>query len=161
MDTTRPAPGVGPEIVNRPLTLTAVSRGTVRMEELREFFDRAFTEVAAVLDDQGIRPTSAAFGRYYGQPSDTITLEVGFGTGNAVVPKGEVFAGELPEGPAARAVYTGPYDGLGEAWARLGEWIREQGLTPGDTLWEEYVTEPTPDTDPATLRTDLYWTLAD
>jgi hypothetical protein len=30
-----------------------------------------------------------------------------------------------------------------------------QGLRPGSVMWELYVTEPTPDIDPADLRTEL------
>ena len=34
--------------------------------------------------------------------------------------------------------------------------VSAQGLRPGDRMGEVYVTEPSPTTDPATLRTDLY-----
>jgi effector-binding domain-containing protein len=57
----------------------------------------------------------------------------------------------------ARLVHAGGYDQLGEAWGRLGAWIAGQGLTPGADLWEVYVTGPSPDTDPADLRTELFW----
>ena len=48
-------------------------------------------------------------------------------------------------------------------WCRRGErlaaWMGEQGLTPGPVLWEVYVTEPSPDMDPADLRSELNWLL--
>jgi effector-binding domain-containing protein len=61
----------------------------------------------------------------------------------------------------ARLVHQGGYDQLGAAWDRLRSWIDGQGLTPGRELWEVYVTEPSPDIDPATLRTELNWTIED
>jgi effector-binding domain-containing protein len=39
----------------------------------------------------------------------------------------------------------------------LGTWIGEQDLIPSRVFWEVYLTEPTPDTDPADLRTELDW----
>jgi effector-binding domain-containing protein len=35
------------------------------------------------------------------------------------------------------------------------------GTPPGTPFWEVYVTEPSPDMNPATLRTDLFTVLAD
>jgi effector-binding domain-containing protein len=40
---------------------------------------------------------------------------------------------------------------------RLAEWLGAQGLSPSDERWEVYVTQPSPEMDPADLRTELYW----
>ncbi|WP_134773086.1 GyrI-like domain-containing protein [Ornithinimicrobium flavum] len=149
-----------PEIISCQARPSAVVRGTVPMDQVRTFYDRSFTLVAEVLARQGVQPAEA-FGHYLSPPSDTLTLEVGFTVPAPVAGEGEVLAAELPAGRAAFATHLGPYDDLGAAWGRLGEWIGAQGHTPGPDLWEVYVTEPTPTTDPATLRTDLYWLLAD
>ena len=58
-------------------------------------------------------------------------------------------------------VHLGSYDKLVASWERLGAWMGEQGLTPGPLLWEVYVTEPSPDMDPADLRSELNWLLGD
>lgn len=63
--------------------------------------------------------------------------------------------------PTAVTSYIGPYEGLGEEWGRMMGEIAARGLAPGMPCWESYVTDPTPDTDPATLRTDLYCLVAD
>ena len=61
----------------------------------------------------------------------------------------------------AKLVHHGGLDGLPEgAWERLAGWIDEKGLAPGADIWEVYVTEPSPDMDPADLRTELIWWLA-
>ena len=33
------------------------------------------------------------------------------------------------------------------------------GRAPAFPFWEVYVTEPTPDVDPGSMRTDLFWPL--
>ena len=149
-----------PELTVAVETTTAVIHGVVPMAEIADFFDRSFSELARVLAEQGIAPIGAAFARYAGPPGATADLEVGFPTDRAVSPSGAVHASALPAGRVARVVHAGGFDQLGTAWGRLGAWIAEQGLTPGADLWEVYLTEPSPDGDPADLRTELSWTVA-
>jgi effector-binding domain-containing protein len=146
-----------PELVTVEPTTTAVVRGTISSEEVTDFFDRSFSVLREAIAAQGVSPTGPAFGFYRGMPDETMDLEVGFPTDRPIEPDGSAEAGELPGGQVARLVHTGSYDGLGGAWQRLGAWIAEQGLTPGETYWEVYLTEPSPDMDPADLRTELNW----
>lgn len=148
-----------PTLVDRTETTTAVIHGVVPMSEIAGFFDRSFSELPKVLAEQGITPTGPAFARYAGPPGETVDLEVGFPTSDPVSPSGDVHASSLPAGRAAQVVHAGGFDRLGETWGRLGAWIAEQGLEPGPDLWEVYVTEPSPDMDPADLRTELSWTV--
>lgn len=144
-----------PEIVTLEPTPTAAVRGTVTMDELREFYDSSFGKVAAAAARQGATPT-AAFGLYAAPPGERFDLEVGFVVGGGFEADGEVVPSSLPGGRAARLVHMGSYDELGRSWQRLTGWVAEQGLQQAGPMWEVYVTEPTPETDPATLRTDLF-----
>jgi len=146
-----------PELVTAEPTRTAVVRGTVTAEEITDFFDRSFSVLSEALAAQGVSPTGPAFGLFRGIPDETMDLEVGFPTDRAIEPDGSAEAGELPGGRVARLVHAGSFDGLGEAWQGLGAWIAEQGLTPAEAYWEVYLTEPSPDMDPADLRTELNW----
>lgn len=148
-----------PELVDVPPATTAVICGTVAMGELADFFDRSFSRLAPAIAGQGVSIAGPAFALYHGQPGATADLEVGFATDRAVRTDGDVRAGSLPGGPVARLVHRGAYDRLGESWGRLRAWIEAHGLTPGHDLWEVYVTEPSPEMDPADLRTELNWPL--
>ena len=153
------SPVLHPEVlVVEPVT-TAVVRGTVPITELPAFFDRSFTALAEVVQAQGLAIVGPAFARYYGPPTDQVELEVGFPTAGAVQPEGEVRPGSLPGGRAARVEHHGSYDELGATWGQLSEWIAAEGLTPSAVLWEVYVTEPSPEMDPAELVTELIWLL--
>ena len=147
-------------------------RERVSMTELPGFYDRAFSAVGQALEVGGVQPAGPAFGYYLSPPTDTFELEAGFpleaplnapaAKGDAVVAEdGGVVASELPPGPVARATHAGGYDTLGASWQALTEWVQEQGRTAGPRMWEVYVTQPTPEADPATLRTDLFLTLVD
>ena len=63
----------------------------------------------------------------------------------------------IPSGRYARATHKGPYEGLGDAWARLmGEWVPSSGHRFGDGIsYEVYRNNPT-NTAPQELLTDLY-----
>jgi effector-binding domain-containing protein len=155
------AAGMEPALVDVAAATTAVIGAVVPRQELVNFFDRPFSSVAGVLSDQDIAIESPAFARYHRPPAEDVDLEVGFVTARAVRPVGEVRAGSLPGGRVARLVHQGGYDQLGASWGRLGSWIDAQGLTPGRDLWEVYVTQPSPEMDPATLRTELNWSIED
>lgn len=89
--------------------------------------------------------------------TDEPELEVGFVTEEPVETDGEVRSSTLPAGQVARTMHRGSFDGLGESWGRLRTWTNDQGMTPGPVMWESYLTEPSPDMDPADLRTELTW----
>jgi effector-binding domain-containing protein len=143
-------------VMLEPMT-TAVIRRVVPMDGLPEFFDGSFGALAAVVRAQDAGVAGPAFALYHRMPTDTVDLEVGFPTLRAVEPAGDVQASSLPGGRVARVVHAGSFDGLGAAWERLGTWIGAQGLAPGEAFWEVYLTEPSPDMDPAELRTELNW----
>ncbi|GGK68176.1 GyrI-like domain-containing protein [Ornithinimicrobium pekingense] len=153
-----PPEASSPEIVRREEVPTAVVRATVRMDEISQVFDRAYPLVASTLEQQGGRPLEA-IGYYPSMPSETIDVEAGFTTAAPATDEGDVVVSSLPGGDVARLTHLGPYDTLAESWERLGRWVAEQGRRPGRGVWEVYVSEPTPDSDPATLRTDIYWPL--
>lgn len=154
MDATGPTT---PTLVELDAATTAVIAAVLAPDELVAFFDRSFGAIAQAAAAQGVVLQGAAFARYHGPPGERIDLEVGFPTDRPVEPTGDVRPGSLPAGRVAQVVHAGSFDGLGEAWGRLQAWISEQGLDAGGELWEVYLTEPSPDMDPADLRTELNW----
>ena len=154
-------PEAEPAVVALEPVTTAVIRRVVPMDRLPEFFDGSFGALAAAVQEQDAGVAGPAFAFYHRLPTDTADLEVGFPTRRAVTATGDVRAASLPAGRVARVVHAGSFDGLGPAWERLRGWIDAQGLRAGETFWEVYLTEPTPDMDPAELRTQLNWPVAD
>ncbi len=149
-----------PQLVTVDATTTATVRGVVATAELAGFFDRAFTALNEVLAAQGVAPVGPAFGLYRGPLGETADVEVGFPVDGAVRPERDVRPSTLPGGRVARLVHAGGFDGLSTSWERLGSWIAERGLTPGEVVWEVYLTEPSPKMDPDELRTQLNWPVA-
>lgn len=136
---------------------TAVVRATVRMDELRPFFDGVFSKVVEAVQGAGARVTGPPFAMYHGMPSETIDVEAGFPIAGSFVDAEGVTASVLPGGPAVQATHVGPYEGLADTYREMGEWMQRQGLTPGESMWEVYMTDPSAEPDPSTWRTEVYW----
>jgi len=144
-------------IQHEPTRLVAIERRTVPMSDLVAFFDTAYTKVAAAITTAGAAPDGPAVAWYHGMPTDTVDLAAGFPvSGLEPGPLGDgVEVVEIPGGPAITAEHAGGYDGLPGAWEQV-ERFRAAGEheVRGDFA-EVYLTEPSPDGDPALNRTQL------
>jgi effector-binding domain-containing protein len=120
----------------------------------------AIGEVFAALAAQGIRAAGPVFSHHHRMQPETFDFEVGVPVETEVTPNGRVKPGELPGATVARALYRGPYEGLGPAWGELQAWIAAEGHKPAANLWESYASGPETSPDPATWLTVLNWPLA-
>ena len=140
----------------------AVHRRTLEMSDIRTFYDHAYGAVVAALAARGAGPAGPAVGWYHEQPGRTCTISAGFPVDG--LPAGSLDDGvevvTRPGGAALVAVHRGSYDGLGAAWEQLTAELGSRGVAARGDFWEEYLTEPGPDTDPATLETRLVLPLA-
>ncbi|KTD85997.1 MerR family transcriptional regulator [Paenibacillus etheri] len=64
---------------------------------------------------------------------------------------------ELREGLCAKSVYKGPYSELTSVYAKLTEWIENEGYDLVSSPYEKYITDPTQTTDPEDLVTEVYF----
>lgn len=169
-------PDLGPEplgeialLRGRTVPTVVVRVNDVPMATISGLFDAVFGSAFPAAFAQGLQPAGPAFALYTrltDGPDAMADVEIGFPLDGPLLEQLDddpveveglrVVASALPAGVVAVTSHVGGFDGLGEAWGRfLGE-IGAKGMTPGIPFWESYVTEPSPDMDPATLRTDLY-----
>lgn len=137
--------------------LTAGVRERVPMDQLSDFFGRAFQETSAALGSQGVHPIGPPFSKYYGRPGKTVDVEAGFPVGVEVAPVGGVVAGSLPAGDVVEAVHIGPYDTLQKTYSAIERFCDETGIVPASTMWESYETDPAAQPDPQLWRTRICW----
>jgi effector-binding domain-containing protein len=144
-----------PEIVRTESRPAAVIRLTIPRSEIQTAMGPAIKEVIAAVAAQGIRPAGPVFSHHFRMDPATFDFEVGVPVAAPVSAVGRVKPGQLPAARVARAVYRGPYDGLGGAWSELGRWIVAEGHSPAANLWECYVAGPESGPDPAAWSTEL------
>ena len=135
----------------------AVLRERVPMATLTDFFSRAFSAVMAAARKQGAFPAGPPFARYHGMPSDTVDVEAGFPIAGHFSGTDGVQTGILPGGDAFEAIHIGPYDTLGETYSAIQQRMQDEGLTPADTMWEYYLSDPKKEPDPSTWQTRVVW----
>ena len=160
----------GVRLLRAPAVPTAVVRvAGVPMSELTGVFDSVFGTVLPRAFEAGLAPAGPPIALYTAAvegPDSVVDLEIGFplraplaeqvGTDPIEVDGRRIVASELPAGEIAVISHVGSYDDLGRAWGDFMGEIAGMGRAPGLPFWESYVTEPSPDMDPATLRTDLF-----
>jgi effector-binding domain-containing protein len=140
--------------------LAVVRHAGVRQSDLRDLFDSSFRAIGAAASAGDLQPTGPAVAIYDGDPADVFDLALGLPV--AQLPSGtlerdgvEIVGHQLAAGAYAALSHVGSYEGLSGAWERLIDGVTEGGAQPAGVWVEVYVSEPTPESDPSTLRTDL------
>jgi len=127
----------------------------------------AFGQLGAIAGPAGLfkQPGAAMIALYHDDP-DTVPQDQLRSDAAIVVPDDATLPAGLVEqrlagGPYARTLHVGPYETLGDAWARfMGEWLPASGHRVGaGASYEIYRNDPRT-TPKEELRTDLYIPLA-
>jgi effector-binding domain-containing protein len=150
-----------PQIVRTQSQATVSVYLDVSRDEIRNVMGPARAEVSAALAEQGIASAGPFFSHHLKMPAARFELEVGRTVDRPIPPSGRVRAKTLPAATVARAIYEGPYEGLGEAWGEFSAWIAKAGHKPQAELWEVYVAGPESGSDPSKWRTELNRPLQD
>lgn len=123
----------------------------------------AFAKLGEIIQGAGITPShdTAMLAIYHDDPETTpaneLRSEAGLTFPAGVPLPGGLEEHRLPSGRYAHATHIGPYERLGDVWARLkGEWIPANGQRIANSpSYEIYRNTPT-DTPEDQLRTELY-----
>ena len=141
--------------------LPALRLGTVRHIGPYNQIAGAFEKLGAIAGPAGLFRAGAQMIALYHDapettPQDQLRSDAAISVDEeAPLPPGLVEQ-RLPAGDYACTVHAGPYDTLGDSWARLmGEWIPSSGRRVADApSYELYVNNPM-NAKPADLRTEL------
>lgn len=150
-----------PYITKTTAQHTAVIHLTIPAADCQKLFGPAVGELMAALAAQGIAPIGPLFSHHLKNPTAIFDFEIGVPVAVPVAAAGRVAPGQLPAVTVARTVYHGPYEGLGNAWGELSNWIAANSHRPAINLWENYVSGPADSGDPVTWRTELNRPLVD
>lgn len=149
--------GVDPHIENLDAWVSAGVRQTVPMATLSDVFGPTYERVAEAVGAAGATIAGPAYAEYFGMPTDTVDVEIGFGIDKVAEIDGLV----VKERPATRAVvatHVGPYDQLEQAYAELMPWLEMEEHELAESMFELYLSGP--EEEPATTVTKLVFPLA-
>jgi effector-binding domain-containing protein len=150
-----------PQIVETTAQDAAVIHLTVPRNEMMKVFGPAVGELMQTLAEQGVDPVGAVFAHHLRMTPEVFDFELGVKVSGPVTAAGRVKPGQLPAARVARTVHSGGYEGLPGAWGEFTAWMKAQGLTQAENLWELYSVGPQSSSDPADWRTELNRPLKD
>lgn len=134
---------------------------TCKREDMPKVFGPAVQELFGVLGAKGIESIGAVFAHHLTMPPGMFNFELGIAVTSPVKPTGRVVPGVLPAGRVARTIYTGPYEGLHNAWSEFDAWLDAHHCRKAGGLWEVYAHGPDKTPNPAEFRTELNRPLKD
>ena len=129
--------------------------GVVPLDELPDFFGRAFHAAAAALAEQGLEPAGPPVAVYGGTPTEQVDVTAGFPVDGPVAVSGDLVVRDLPGGPVVQAVHVGSYDDLATAYGEVMQWMGARHLTPVADMWEQYLNDPDSVAGPQELQTRI------
>lgn len=150
-----------PEIIHTTAQQTAIMHLTIPRGEMQTAMGPGISEVIGAVKAQDIGPVGPWFTHHLKMDPSTFDFEICVPVSAPVAAVGRVTPGKRPATKAARTVYRGPFEGLGDAWGEFNTWIKANGHTPRADLYECYVTGPESSSNPTDWRTELYRPLAD
>jgi effector-binding domain-containing protein len=113
-------------------------RQRVEPAELTEAQGQSLQQLWSSIHRRGVKPAGPPFVRYHTLGDTETDLEVGIPVVDASSGEGQVAAGELPGGAAVTTWHIGSHDGLGNAYARLAAWLKENEREADGAAWEVY-----------------------
>jgi len=149
-----------PQIIETTAQDAAVIHLHIPRNEMPAFFGPAVGELLTTLNAQGVEPIGAVFAHHLHMTSDTFDFNLGIKVASPVKAAGRVKPGQLPAVKVARAIYSGPYEGLPGAWDEFNGWMTSNGHEQAQDLWELYSVGPQSTADPANWQTELNRPLA-
>ena len=144
-----------PQITQSAALTTAFIRLTIPRAEIQNVMGPSIGELMSAVTAQGVAPAGPLFAHHLKMDPGTFDFEISIPVLKPVAATGRVQPGTLPARRVARTVYHGSYEGLGGAWGEFGAWMKANGHTPAQDLWEVYAAGPESSPDPANWRTEL------
>jgi effector-binding domain-containing protein len=148
-----------PQIVQAAAQPAAIVRLTVPRDQIQLVMGPGLQEIRAALAAQAIIAAGPWYTHHLRMDPAIFDFEIGVPVPAPVAPSGRVEPGALRAATVARAVYHGPFEGLGPAWGELLNWLTAHGHTAAADLWEVYLAGPETSPDPAAWQTQLNWPL--
>jgi len=122
--------------------------------------ESVISQLFPVMQSQNIPPAGTMMGVYYSDPElvapEDLRWEIGFPCTSQVSPlkplEKKIWSYKL----VASAIHTGPYENTGETYAKIFEWMEANGYEQAGPVLEKYLSMPSDDADPATLKAEIW-----
>jgi AraC family transcriptional regulator len=129
-------------------------REKVNVRDIPQAMGRMLGELVTLMGQ--VQIVGPPFAYYHSWSSEEVDFECGFPIAGEFKPHGKFRAITLPSVKAVVAMHVGPYDKLVESYTKMDQWMKANGHTPADYMWEFYLNDPNK-VPPEQLMTQLIW----
>jgi effector-binding domain-containing protein len=145
------------ELFDIPQTHLLSIRTHAAVQELPGLIGPSYGAIMQYIEELGESFSGEPFVIYYNMDMQNLDIEIGFPVNKALPGKGSIQPSMLPAGPAARALYIGPYSEMAPAYDELKHFIENKGCEPSGIAIEYYLNGP--ETPPEKLETRIVFPL--
>ncbi len=149
-----------PQILQTAAQPTAIIHLRIPKDQIQHVMGPGIGELMSAIAAQGIPPAGPWFTHHLKMSPDRWDFEISVPVARPITAAGRVKPGEWPAMKVARTVYHGGFEGLGDAWGELGDWMAANAHLPAEDLWECSLVGPESGPDPTHWRTQLNRPLA-
>ena len=136
-----------------------VIEAKISAPQIGEELGRIFPAVGAYITEQGGEMVGMPFMRYLDM-GEQFLIDAGIPTATAMAGRDQIQSKLLPGGRTATTLHFGEYERIGEAWDAVFAWAAQQNIEQHQGGWDVYENDPTEVSDPAQIRTRLYYPLS-
>ena len=124
-------------------------------EAIKDILGKDYGELMQYIAKNKLQPRRFMAWYYSSQPPWTIDVAVEADKTPAQL-SGRVQSRVQAGGEAIIAHVWGPYDQVGQAYVKIGNWLKQNKRNPKGNSFEVYLNDPSMVKSPAEIRTDIY-----
>ncbi len=128
----------------------------IPIDQLSDFYMQNFTTLMSTVMQKGVKPLGAPTGIYYKWDEATMRTDVAAAV-PVKRPVGDFKVIALPAGTAYSVDYFGPYEQSQYAHMAFDKFFKDKGLKMAFPVVEEYLSDPSKETDSAKWHTKIYY----
>jgi len=130
------------KLLDLPEQPALTMRTVTAVENLPQFFGKAYGAIMAYLSSLGENPAGMPFGAYYNLDMTALDVEAGFPVAKELPAQGEIQYTAIPAGKYVSTIHHGAYDSVTPAYDALNEWAQKNGYQPSGIAYEYYLNDP-------------------
>jgi AraC family transcriptional regulator len=139
-----------------PIAYMAVDK-KADLSNISKILGESYGEIMTSMSNQGVKQAGSVFAIYRGDSETNFDFSACIPINKKASEDGNVKVGQLAPGKCVVAHFYGPYENTPEGHRGVMKFIKSNGLEMTGLVWEEYVTDPGVEKDPAKWLTNIYY----
>lgn len=139
-----------------PITYLAVDK-KADLSNISKTLGESYGEIMTSMSKQNVNQAGSVFAIYRGDSETNFDFSACIPINKKASEDGNVKVGQLAPGKCVVAHFYGPYEKTPEAHKEIHNYLKSHSLEMTGLIWEEYVTDPGVEKDPAKWLTNIYY----